>query len=1109
MLDVLRVLCCVAPFLLAVFAVYKANAAKVNRYRQLFLPLIAVAYGIVMLATLDGWHYSLQALLSSLQGWVRGYVTLPFSLTTAYVEAIVFNCVFLLGFIIIKGLYALVLRAVATPFEEGLKGLFGKVYEYDEEYGHWYLRSTFVGVRRLFKNLFITAVLIALILFLCTRYFPDVPAFQNPFYPSFAVLILGELLFFLDGITKEEYKLQMGYEDDQSTRVFQFAKVQKSLEHYFSDRLLNAFSRGRRRSSTAGHIDFCEDLSHSAKLSERLAGAYFMSLTEKGLVGSGSAGNYASLDHDAVRNTIKLLDGRSVLFASPFYRDYLPYVFLPINAQLMRDAKVLVLCESLSVGAISGDLGEHGVEQYVHDGLAFVTNVPDLWTVAPLNPEGTENVDVALMPFALLGDAKALLANKGFFQKTGFVLILDPSSMLATYQIGLGILAENLARGDAVTYCVFDRNCDGLVDSLSHALRTNLVEVGATEYCIGASVGMLWDVDGEFLQHRLFSDVAHYLGMAPELGLVALRGQVSQVSWVSRNAAPVLDQRWILGQYYGELFGFAHVPQEQGEIDRRFEFYPDTWSMGKQENRFIVVEDEDANLFEAYRQFATRGTDYSFVNVLSPNYLLRAYMVDNADMLAKDPKALPAFAPDYSKSQRNVIFSIVMMMVQAERDVPEEEITALLKYAGALDNKRSIQEALEGMLLEHFVATEGEEYLDEQVNVRTVLEYDPASRDYVEKRYYSISSEAKYLPVFRALRNVPLVTEAPDGTELLLGARLYDHVYQLFLPGQYVTLEGKYYEVLSMSDDIGVVLRRAADHFTHRRYYRQLRHYTVGDWSEDHAPASMRTMGNIRIQLGSASIKVDTFGYLDMYDYGNLETAHRIEMEGIPSRAYNNKGVLRIDFLEASEAITTTLAVLMSEFVKTLYPKDHPFLAILAPCAKGLSEGILYGCTCPAEGSSVYIIEDSLVDLGLLSSFNRNIPRILELCWEFLDWHEEMMSGKKKAGPAYIVGEFPGNPEIPQKKRGLFGRVLDKIKNLFAGTQEPAPKSEPAKTQLAEQARESSEGTAEKDASEHYDNLPNKSGYKTAPESAEEGNLTPGEAIDEPWSTGEGEGSNA
>lgn len=1032
---ILILVAAVVPLLVGMLLVARANLARQDRYRQLAYPLVALVFGLVTALLFADLHRSVQGLLRV----AAERVPVLAGLHTEFGAACTLNFLLLAAFSLVKVFLGVVMRAIAKPYDRFGHVLFGRLYAFDATLGLWCLRDKLVGARLLLKALYLATAVVAALLFVGAGLWPGSPAFANAFYPAYAVLVVGEAFFFLDGVTARERRTSLDYEEDQARRVFRYGKAQEALRHYFGDRLLRDLSWAPRRSAPSGHRDFCEELKQDERPEAQVAGAYFSALLEAGLIGQEGACGGDELSHDDALNTVKLLEGRSVMYASPFYRDYLPYVSLPLCAELMRNRRAVVLYGASNV--------EEDVAAFVRDGLSFVTNVERLWRIGPLDVRGEQDPDVALLPFSALGDTGLILANAAYLREVSFVVVIDPSSMLATYQVGLSILAERLSEGHPVTYCIFDQNSDGLLDSLSHALRTSLTEVSATERARGGAVGMLWDVDGDFLQHRLFSDVARYLGVGSELGLVALKQQVSRVSWASGGAVPLTDLRWILGQYYAEVFDFAERPQEQGQVDRCFEFCVDPWSMAKQPQRFVIVEDEGCNLFEACRQYATRGSVDAFVNVLSPSYLLRDYMVENSALLSKDPKAFPAFAPDFARSQRNAIYAIVMMMVQGRCDLSEEEVERRLRYAGALDDKRSIKEALEGMIVEHFAVGEGRDANPEDhVMVTESAEYVPALREIVTQRRYGLDDAAAYAHCFRSLRNVPLVTEQPDGSELLLGSRLYGHVHQTLLPGQYLTIKGKYYEAVSISDEAGVSLRRAADHFSHRRYYRQLRRYVIDGWADGERPGDTRTVADLRVSLGSASVAVETVGYLDMVDYHDFASARRVELAGVPLRRYRNKGVLRLDLEGASRATVVTIAVVMSELLRTLYPKDHAYLAVLVPGSilqeaesVPLPEGLLYASWCPEEEGCLYLVEDSLIDIGLLSSIDRNILRILEMCADYLGWHDEMLEGREAPRSLYELGEVPAVP-VEASRTSWWRRLLDRLRGRSKeGQGEEAP----------------------------------------------------------------------
>ena len=1028
----------VVLFLAGVFAVYKANGRPRFRYRQMLLPVVALVYGLVAI-----WRFNdVNALVQSFIASLTHFVPALSQINAGILESIMFNFLILVNFVIIKGLYKLIMAAVARVFEQGLGLLASRFYTFDEDYQFWFLRPSWYGARRLFRNLYVAGIVIAALLFLAACQWPDLPAFRNPFYPALAVLVLGETCFCLLGISKEEYLEDVTFEADGAMRVFQYAKVQEVLEHYFADRILRIGSRGAKHASAGTHADFCDGLMASDDYDMRLAGAYFKSLVQRGVLSADERqARFGALNHDMALESVRLLKGQSVVFATPFYYDCVPYVFLPLNAQLMRNKRALALYGSSA--------SEERLLQYLEEGLEFATGVEGMWRVgSSMSLESALPNDVALLPFSALGSVKTVLDHEDFLREVGFVIVVDPSSLLATYQIGLNYLAEYLSLGEAPTYCIFDRNSDGLVDSLSHALRTNLTEVAATEYAQGSAIYMMWDADGENLQHRLMPGVAQYLGMGTELGLVALKSQVSQVSWASNTAVPLADQRWIDGQYYGDLLAFAQLPQEQLQLDRHFEWFSDLWDMRKRSNRFIVAEDEYANLYETFRQFITRGVDQVFVNVLSPDYLLRSYMVSNYHMFEADPKAVPSFVPDFSKSQRNAIFSIVMVMAQCDGLLEEEQIASRLRYVGVPFS--SVYEAVTGLLAHHLADPDDDMLPEDQLITRDVEEYDPARREFVTKHYFGLAGKSLYTQSLSSLRSVPLVTERPDGSRQLLGARLYGHVYQSYLPGQFTVIGGKYYEVVSISDSSGVVLRRAADHFSQRRYYRQLRTYVLEDWEPEEGINSTRTLSGITVGRIALTMQVKTHGYLELSSFGNVADAREVKVSDVPERSYSRKSALRLEFPGASSEVVVTLATLMSEFMVTLFPKDLAYIAVLASCANSLPEGILARVEGQCPPNVIYIVEDSLTDIGLVSCVDRNIERILELCWDYLDWHADQLAGAIETEPTWEVGELPDfvPPPLPQS---FFHRLLERLRKRFARkSSKPMPTAATTRAQSGE-----------------------------------------------------------
>lgn len=976
-----RIVSCVFSTMLGLgFAVvYHENLSKDKRYLQVVMPVLALLWTGCAMIALGVWD----SLFFPVEEWLRN----TFGIDTEISLGLAFDLAFLASFAFAKHF----VLALEKRWERETVALFGRVmryyYQCDEARKLWWLRED-ARMPRFFARTIahVVEVMACGLAFL----YSDVPSA----HPAFLALILIEFASFLGAELPAKSTDDVLYHEGVSHTVHGYAGLKDTLAHYFSDRILATTSRERRQLNTLGNADLALSLMQSNAVEDQIAGSYFDSVLRKGLVGAGSEydGRFDDLSHDRMADVARIMRGESVLFATPFYDDSVPYVFLPINTCLLRGEHVLFITGANAESRVLDD--------YIDEGMAFVTGVHGMWSIGKLSVDGTAEPDIARLSFGELDDAGLLMANESYFEHVGICVVLDPSTMLATYQLGLTMLSNRLSRGCPITYCAYDGNVDGLVDSLSHALRVHLVEVGATDYSEGYSTGMFFEADGPQLQMRLFGGVARYLGVGTEIELVVLREQVRSVVWSGLSNVPLEDVRWIVGQYYTELFSFAELPQEQVEIDRRMLYVTTPFSMKRAARQFIVCEDEHNNMFEAYRQYATRASAESFVCVLAPNYLMRSYMAANVELFTADPKALPAIAPDVTKSARNAFYAIVLELLSTGKRMREDEITRRLRYAGIRvdDNVRQVVETL----MDESFPTQGDSSARSHLSYETRLEYDVALRRAVRVGYFSLAKTSESFRPFQGLRNVSLVTELPDGSRVIVGSRLYDLVYQTWLPGQFVTFEGKYYEIVSIMLAGGVMMRRASDHFMARTYYRQLRSYRVTNSCQVAAEETFRHFGSIYLTCERADIEVCTRGYLVLDDYSNIAHGLRNELDCVPCRSYHNKEYLRLKMSGANEVVTRTIAVIMSELFVTLFPNDHQYLEVLTTSYDELPEGVLSSLITADDAvfgsDEILVIEDSPIDIGLKQAVERNMQRILETVFEYLDWHESVSQGMTQPG---------------------------------------------------------------------------------------------------------------
>ena len=86
--------------------------------------------------------------------------------------------------------------------------------------------------------------------------------------------------------------------------------------------------------------------------------------------------------------------------------------------------------------------------------------------------------------------------------------------------------------------------------------------------------------------------------------------------------------------------------------------------------------------------------------------------------------------------------------------------------------------------------------------------------------------------------------------------------------------------------------------------------------------------------------------------------------------------------------------MLLNEIFRTVYPDNCEYLSAstaLTPEEQEQLEGIVHPLSGDIDPESIYILEDSQLDLGLIISIERNLERILEIVCDYLDWHLERL----------------------------------------------------------------------------------------------------------------------
>ena len=249
--------------------------------------------------------------------------------------------------------------------------------------------------------------------------------------------------------------------------------------------------------------------------------------------------------------------------------------------------------------------------------------------------------------------------------------------------------------------------------------------------------------------------------------------------------------------------------------------------------------------------------------------------------------------------------------------------------------------------------------------------------------------------------------------------------------------------MVSTASDNRILVRRASEHIGGRLSYRQVRNYTINHLEDSPSMGALKSVNNIDIHYQFADFSVDTPGYWKLRAYNDFDNGDLVKVNGVPTREYHHKQILKFDFSKYGDAFTDsirmTLTNLLNEVFVTLFADNQSYISAVTPgnydapltYSLELAEDIENADKC------IFIIEDSQLDIGLLIAVERNVNRIFQIISDYLTWNDEKIAESLRKPEAYIKEKISDSFDVyaedekPEKKKCLFGRIGDWFKKVF------------------------------------------------------------------------------
>jgi hypothetical protein len=189
-------------------------------------------------------------------------------------------------------------------------------------------------------------------------------------------------------------------------------------------------------------------------------------------------------------------------------------------------------------------------------------------------------------------------------------------------------------------------------------------------------------------------------------------------------------------------------------------------------------------------------------------------------------------------------------------------------------------------------------------------------------------------------------------------------------------------------------------------------------------------------------MSVQSLGYVEQTGRSGLGTGHRVEIEGIPARQYREKEVLEITLPDVPPSVRKTIALLLNELFVTIFPHSVPFIVALTHDEEGEFGDLLAGFTSDGPRDAIYLVEDSVLDLGLILSVERNWRRLLEIVADFLTWRGGIDGSEPKPEEPSGV-DAADLPHEPEAGLGAVDFAMPNGEVVVEQEPEPGPALEP------------------------------------------------------------------
>ena len=1048
------------PFIIASLAVafvvsllWALNMRKEQRYRQWWSPVAAFCICALSLWVFLNPYAFISSLIQSAVVWSQSLAA-PYIADPSWHFPLYFNVAILLLALLVKAilkLQSILSSAAARAWSRiGKKSLpaprlspVSIAYSFDTGRNGISLRSGWVFPASTLRWISGFAAL-AFLASLGAAFspLPLDPPIDPPLLPAIPLLLFLEMAWYLGGPRPPRQEGDLSTKPVKADLEGNCFGLWTTYTDNWKDRILSASPEMKIEAARQDDEPFMpEDPEIAATLAQLAAQGFRLSAKQRQVLAD-------------------LLQNADVLVESDIYEEVAPMLFASLQRDILNGRRVIVL-----TGQRKLPKSREGVFQWLNDWLSKPLYASLACGITDL--EGfhrTEDVLVAsvreLLDFDLMNAGEWLKELKTVVVlHTSQVVFPDMLSATSLFRV-----LDDLTNNELQIVMLDTDNRPNLESSLRECLTSMPREHRLQRDFPQSTCFIIWKSEGDELFQDGLIESRTYLGAEPVLGIPAVREGISEVHLAGLNREPwrecieelnMRERTLVSGQTVWDVFKVHDLPYTKATDARAF----------------VIFRDEAFNPAATLVKGLALIRESGFVQVVSPPFLLRDYIVDNLLFFIEEP--LGALAPAPMKAQAVVASYLLQRLLRTE--LAEGEIR---EHIGRVSHELEIpaESSVEALMAELFESSFGNgQAVETYLRSRMAYRYDLDLNVFEEVAFFRFDRGMNKEIGFQNGGFYRIKGDAGEVLDILPR----EHIHQEYLPHQVHSFQGESFAIESVNDQTGIV---SVSHLTQQAGFIYRPVYSIA-WKPD-APVHSRGAQEVRtgeytLQSGlyETSFSIETRGYY-FFQKGIDFSKHGLQFRPlsavqVPARNYAKGRMLRLSLSKESGAIehaariSFTMALLLNEIFPTVFPETHryamastPFRAACeeecvrlvppldgdladrsasaatpfeAACAAGTEPGVV----------TLYAFEDSQTDMGLVKATFTGLDHLLSILEDYLTW---LLDGNGSTPLFLAYGESKVSDALAlEPTRALLSELLAPSINTLRRRREQFQKGEKVK----------------------------------------------------------------